>query len=537
MNAHLDTRRHLRVWVGVLLALAASAGGGTSAPMAAQATPGTLVIHVTLLDQDQRPVPVPRHALLVSDNPASTAPRKVVTAADGTVTLKLPPGNYTVDSDRPLEFQGRSYQWTQTLDVRAGQNVTLELNAGNVEAGDLAPMPAGAARPPDPTDILLQWERSVVELWTPTAHASGVVLDAAGLVATSQQVVGKATVVEVQVSATVKLAGRVVVNDAANDVAVVAVDRTALAETKPVPVTCGTAPALTNDQEVLALGIPRGRNPRMTSGKVSRVASRTMIADLPVSFDSIGGPVFVAGGALVGVTSFIGEKEGDRENDTRVVRVDAVCEALTAARTATAGAAAPSATRLPLEPQTSPSREAIAAEVKRRAGSLSPYRIASPEFDVTLMTPVQASANVGSMDFGNWADYVADTTNVLLVRVTPKQVEKPWGKVLRGAAMTRGIRLPPIRSFKSGFGRMEALCGDALVTPIHPFLLERRTSETDAVYEGLYVFDPAAFHPECGSVTLKLYSEKAPDTASTAAIDAKLLQQIRQDVAAIGLGR
>lgn len=529
----------MRVWAGVALAaLAAFAPRGISLhvqAVAAQATPGVLRIRVTLLDADGRPVPVPRHALLVSDNPASTAPRKVVTAADGTATLRLPPGNYTVESDRALEFQGRGYQWIQMLDVPAGQEVTLELTAANAEAAELAPVAPGAARPPDPTDILLQWERSVVALWTPTTHASGVVLDAAGLIATSQQVVGRATAVEVQLNETLKVQGRVVVNDAASDVAVVWVDRAAVASTKAVPPACGAPPALTNDQEILALGVPRGRNARMTDGRVGRVASRTMIADLPVSFDSIGGPVFVAGGTFIGITSFIGEKEGDRENDTRVVRADAVCDALAAARTAMAKTPAPSADRLPIESVAAPSRETLAAEAKRRAGSLSPYRTASTEFDVTLITPVQAFAGGPSMDFANWSDYVGEAPAVLLVRVTPKQVEKAWTKVLRGAAMTRGIRLPPIKQFKSGFGRMEALCGDVPVAPIHPFLLERRTSETDAVYEGLYVFAPDAFPPECGTVTLTLYSEKAPDVASTATLDAKLLQQIRQDFVTIGV--
>ena len=64
---------------------------------------------------------MPRHLLLVSDNPASTVPRRVVTAADGTVTVRLPPGNYTVESDRAVAFQGRAYQWTQTLEVPAGE--------------------------------------------------------------------------------------------------------------------------------------------------------------------------------------------------------------------------------------------------------------------------------------------------------------------------------------------------------------------------------------------------------------------------------
>ena len=87
--------------------------------------------------------------------------------------------------------------------------------------------------------------------------------------------------------------------------------------------------------------------------------------------------------------------------------------------------------------------------------------------------------------------------------------------------MTQGMALPPIKHFKSGFARMQAFCGDAEVTPIHPFRLERRTSESDAIYEGLYAFDPGALGPHCGTAKLVLYSEKEPEKGDTRALDPK----------------
>jgi hypothetical protein len=168
---------------------------------------------------------------------------------------------------------------------------------------------------------------------------------------------------------------------------------------------------------------------------------------------------------------------------------------------------------------------------KRRAGSLSPYRAVSADFDIAFITPVVAYAGLQSMDFGNWHDYVADTPTVLLVRVTPKQVENFWTTVARGAARLQGLALPPITHFKSGFARLRALCGGAEITPIHPFLLERRISEREAVYEGLYVFDPGALGPHCASVEFELFSDKTPAKADRAAIDAVVIQQIWQDFA------
>jgi hypothetical protein len=78
---------------------------------------------------------------------------------------------------------------------------------------------------------------------------------------------------------------------------------------------------------------------------------------------------------------------------------------------------------------------------------------------------------------------------------------------------------------------MRALCGEAEVTPIHPFTLEQRVSDTDAISEGLYVFDPGALGPHCGTVKLVLYSEKAPQDGDTRVVDPKVIQQIWQDFA------
>jgi hypothetical protein len=214
----------------------------------------------------------------------------------------------------------------------------------------------------------------------------------------------------------------------------------------------------------------------------------------------------------------------------------------------------PDAAHLPVEPVLPFPVNAFKEAAKRRAGSLSPYQMSTTDFDVNFITPVliygaqyqseQVSGRERGtgklaepalvrplMDFSNWSGYVSDYPPVLLIRVTPKLVESFWTTVARGAARTQGMALPPIKHFKSGFSRMRAFCGDAAVTPIHPFKLEQRVSETDAIYEGLYVFDPGALGPQCGTVKLVLYSEKEPEKADTRVVDPKVVEQIWQDFA------
>src|SRR3989475_10916102 len=118
---------------------------------------GVLHIKVVLVDDERKATPVPRHALLVSDNPASAPPRLIVTALDGTADLKLRPGNYTVESDRPVAFHGKAYQWTQMVDIIAGRDAVLELTADNAEVEPATSTTASAAPlEADPSFLLPQ---------------------------------------------------------------------------------------------------------------------------------------------------------------------------------------------------------------------------------------------------------------------------------------------------------------------------------------------------------------------------------------------
>ena len=177
--------------------------------------PTTLRIRITIVDADQQTRPVPRHGLLISENPTSAAPQLAVTALDGSAEIRLRPGNYTIESDQPLIFQGKSYEWTQTIDVRAGQATTLELNAANaqVEAAGARPASASAAvgETSNASALLLDWQNSVVAIWSPTKRGAGFLIDARGLIATNQRLVGIAKTLEVQLSPTVKVAARVLV--------------------------------------------------------------------------------------------------------------------------------------------------------------------------------------------------------------------------------------------------------------------------------------------------------------------------------------
>ena len=161
-------------------------------------------------------------------------------------------------------------------------------------------------------------------LWTPTTHASGFVIDAKGLIATNQRVVGTATSIEVQLAPTIKVAGTVLAADPVRDVAVLWVEPKLVASVRPVPLDCApaTRPSLTDGQEIFTIGAPLRGQKAIASGTVSRVEPRATLSDLILGRGSAGGPIFAGDGRLAGITSPLNENEeknASLSGDSRIV--------------------------------------------------------------------------------------------------------------------------------------------------------------------------------------------------------------------------
>src|SRR3954447_10129392 len=295
-------------------------------PGASQAL-GTLHIKVVVIDAEQKPTAVPRHLLLISDNPTTAPPRRILTGLDGTAEVRLRPGNYTVESDQPVAFNGKAYQWTQNIDVAAGRDAVLELTAANAEVGPVTPATTTSAPPlhSDPSFLFREWQDSVVTLWTPSVRASGFVIDATGLIATSQRAIGTASSVEVQLTPAIKVAATVLGADPARDVAVLRVDPKVIASVRPVELGCARPEAapVVSGQEIVAIGVSVRQGKDMTTGTVTQVEPHSIAADVRIERGSAGGPVFSADGGVVGITS-LAEKNADRRRTAaRIVPVAA----------------------------------------------------------------------------------------------------------------------------------------------------------------------------------------------------------------------
>jgi hypothetical protein len=527
----------------------------TVVAVSAQPDRGTLRVKVTLADAAQAPTPVQRHALLISDNPPSAAPRQIVTAADGTVVLTLRPGSYIVESDRPVVFGGRAYQWTQVVEIVAGKDLNLDLTTGNAEIVPLDALPAptpGSALREDPL-LLSKYQESVVAVWSPTARVSGFVVDSRGLIATDGRAVGTATVVEVQLAPTVKVPARVLFSERSRDVAIVWVDPSLVATRPSLALACppSQAPSLDDGQAIASITVPRAGETELVYGEVTALQPRRVQTDVRLAFGGSGGPVFNDAGAVVGLTSMSTEPDS-RSEDAAVVPTVFICEALAASLPKLSGAEPPAGIRLPVEP-TRPYPAGTVEDVRRDSTSSAAVPVmSSSDFDVAFVTPPmvrraqqksgwtggqidrspEVQARLGRLtEFGAWSEYFSTLPAVVIVRVTPKMVEGFWKRLGREAAATQGAALPPFKDFKSSFRHMRATCAGVEVTPIHPFVLEHRVSEKNIIREGLYVFDPGAFGPQCATVTLSLYSEAQPERADTLTPTRTVIDKIWTDFA------
>jgi S1-C subfamily serine protease len=503
-------------------------------PLAAMQDTGVLRITVVLTDADGNATPIPRVVLLISDNPATGEPRRVRTGADGAVELKLRPGNYTVESDAPVTLGTQSYAWTQTIDVTGGSNV-LSLTPANAEINTDTGGASGGVAPTraDSAVIFSKWRHSVVEIWTPTAHASGFLIDARGFIATNEPALRDALAVEVEFSPAssdrFKIAGRVIASDRQQGVAIIWIDPATVSSIPVVGPQCSGPPgaAVTYEQKVVALAAPMLEPKSAILGTVGRVETATFQIDWRLTGGAAGGPVFDAGGHPIGITLPDDEREDSRRRDSQAIPLSNACGVLAAAEKKIAGATPPPPTRLRVE-------DSRAARTRKPADPKAPRMtipiVSSSNFDVSILTPAMVDSDMARAnprtDFGHWTDYVNNAPPVLLVRATPKFEESLWKTILRGAAATQGANLPPLRSFSSNFLRMRAFCGAAEVAPIHPFNILREVQDRASIREGLYVFAVGDFGPHCGTVRFDLYSEKSPDKADGLTVDPQLFPKL-----------
>ena len=554
----------LPVSIAAALVLLVAAGARAQDPPPAQPA-AAFRVAVMLVDNDLNVKPVPRHALTLRSESGAGDAVRVVTGLDGKAEALLPPGAYMVESERAVDFQGKSYRWKVPVSLQPGDPKTLELSVDNALVERSAPAGAPAS---DLPSLFKQWQGSVVTVWSDTGHGSGFVADPTGLIVTNQHVVGDSDYAAIQFSPTLKVPAAVLVRAPDRDVAILRVHPKFVEGVTPVTMGFaqeGQAPAV-EGQQVFTIGSPLNQRKVMTTGIVSKVEPKVIISDVNINHGNSGGPLFTLDGLVVGITTF-----GDFTNQggpgiSGIVRIDEARDAIDQARTSL-DAAPPADTELPVEPTTAFPVEGLKATLQAAPVKPTEYTAGVGDFDVTFITPIltygqqyaleQAAlkekakrTKKGSIpapptdpfaDYKNWAEYVGEYRPVLIVDARPKLVEGFWSGFARGLAQSQGLYGGPARlHFKTDFKSMKLFCGQSEILPIHPGKVEHRVAVSnvavrvnDVTYEGFYSYGPDAVNPTCGTVRLVVYNEKDPNSPDVKVLSEKLVKKLWDDFAPI----
>lgn len=522
-----------------------------------------IAVHIKaiLMDRDLNQKPVGKSKFTVIPiEPQLPSTIDITTNFDGGAELLLAPGKYRIVSTQPLDFQGKRYSWNLEMKV-AAPATTVELSNDNAIMSN---SPTAAAVE-DLVSVYKKYRNCVVTVLAEygPAKGTGFIIDPSGLVLTNQHVVRQSEFVAVQLDETHRFRATVLSSDSEKDVAVLWVNFEKAPEALVAPLLQGGDEPAVEGEKVFTIGSPLNQSKVMTTGIVSKVEKRAIISDININHGNSGGPLFNSRGVVIGITTF-----GDLSNSggpgiSGIIRIEEAQGMIADAKARQVATPKPPSELLPNEPTDTYPLDAIKESAFQEKFKTDPYIFSIGDYDVAMITPVlryrglssevkaakekekrtrkSAAAIQGTFqpldDLKGWKEYVGQYSPVLLIQASPKLKETFWSAFGRGMAASHGIAPGPAKlHFKTDFYKMKLLCGSEEVQPLMPGKAERvldvnniAVRVTDATFDGFYVYPFDAIHPECGSVTLQLFSEKDPNAPKTKQLEAKTITAISND--------
>lgn len=517
-------------------------------------------IKAILLDRDLNQKPVAKNKFsIISMDAQLPAAVSITTNFDGTAEAVLSPGKYRIVSEQPLDFQGKRYSWNVEMNV-AAPGTTVELSNDDATISD---SPTTAAIE-DLVSVYKKYRNCVVTVLAEygPAKGTGFIIDRSGLVLTNQHVVRRSEFVAVQLDETHRLRATVLSADPEKDIAVLWVNFEKAPEILAAPLLQrGDEPAV-EGEKVFTIGSPLSQSKVMTTGIVSKVERRAIISDININHGNSGGPLFNSRGTVIGITAFRDPDAGG-PGISGVIRIEEAQAVIADARAHQVGTPKPQADLLPNEPSDTYPLDAIKESAQQDKFKIDPYVFGVGDYDVAVITPIlryrglssevraakekqkrnrkSATAVQGTFepleDIKGWEQYVGEYAPVLLIRASPKLKESFWSAFGRGMAASHGIAPGPASMhFKTDFYKMKLMCGSQEVQPLMPGKVQRVLDVnnallrvTDATFDGFYEYPFNAIHPECGTVTLELFSEKNPTEPKTKQLETKTVMAVFND--------
>ncbi|HJR07625.1 MAG TPA: trypsin-like peptidase domain-containing protein [Pyrinomonadaceae bacterium] len=563
-----------RVAVVVCLLLFVSVvAQGNTATLAGAQTESKLSVQVALVDRDLNVKPVPKQVLLVQKldtegKPDATVPaQELTTSFDGKATLALAAGSYQLSAQKPVEFDGKSYQWSAKFQITQGQDASVELSNDNATVTTLASAPAsGRRRVTEEAELFKNLRDGVVTVEGELGHGTGFIVDERGLILTNQHVVSNSKELRVQFDRTHKVKAILVAEDRDRDVAVLWANLSQCASCKTLRIAEPKAdePAVIEGERVFAIGSPLSQEKILTSGIVSKVEKRAIISDVNINPGNSGGPLFNSLGEVIGLTTF-GESAGFGPGVSGIVRIEEASALLAKAKESAQAKDMPSAELMPTVPEDTFPLDTIKTRLDVKKFEQKFYKAELGDYDVMMLTPVykfylsekdrleavrerekrnKNEGAQGTMDkyrnLRNWAEYAGELKPVVQILAIPEM--KATGKsLLLGAILVAGAGMmtPPDMKFKADFYEMSLVCDGAPITPI-----QRGKSELVVpmpsyykiknrfTYAGIYTFPVEPFEPgKCKQLALNVFSEENPTLPAKKILSPQMVQRVWEDFA------
>ncbi|GAC1615721.1 MAG: hypothetical protein NVS9B13_00240 [Candidatus Acidiferrum sp.] len=510
-------------------------------------------VRVILVDQELNQKPVPFFVVTLK---SGTKALEVKTSLEGTAEAQLPPGRYTVSSQKSAEMGDRRFSWNfQVALSGVQQNLDLTNDNATVEESDVPVLPAKAGSN-DLTEQFKRLKNTVVTVRSESGQGTGFFVDGKGLILTNEHVVGNSEYLAVQFDRTHKILAKLIAADAQKDVALLSVNMAAFPHAALAPLYragAGRTP-VQEGERVFTIGSPLSLDKIITTGIVSKVEAHTIMSDININPGNSGGPLFNGAGQVIGLTTF-GARGDAGPGVSGIVRIEEALALLEQNRAKATNT--PPGTLLPVEPLTPYPSAGLTEALRVEKYDARPYYFTAGDFNIALSTPPldyreqeekrllaerehkkrnkkQLSPDEGGGDSDapkEWEGEAGEHPAVFGIYVMPKAKEgfgSAFGRSLNPNAAAK-------LKFKTDFQAMKLFCGDKEVMPIHPgrvpvtvSVRNRAVKMEDSTYKGVYMYPPDAVNPDCAQVRLEIYSAKGGEP-TVKNFDEKTVQHVWAD--------
>jgi S1-C subfamily serine protease len=516
-------------------------------------TTANVIFKVAVVDKNLNLKNVPKFPLVLRKTDDSAfVEQRISTSVEGAANAALPVGSYTVSSEKPLEFEEKSFVWEHNFKVEAGKDSIVELSNDNAKITNLTASVAASNSPrrriTEEAELFKTLRDGVVTVEGELGAGTGFIVDDRGLILTNQHVVSKSTEIRVRFDKQTVVRAKLIHEDPERDIAVLLANLSACKTCRALKIAENAPdnPPIVEGERVFAIGSPLFQDKILTSGIVSKVEKRAIISDISINPGNSGGPLFNLDGDVIGLTTF-GVDAGAGPGISGIVRIEEAADLLGKAREDLKTRTAPTAELLPTVPEGTFPVETIKTRIEAsKKFDQKPYKDDIKDYQINYMTPVfkfylSEKDRIESMkdrdkrnkdkgtttnstvdryrDLRNWNEYAGELRPAVEILALPEVAAS--GKslllgVLTGVASQGMIMTPPNYKFKADFYQMKLLCNNQEVTPLRRQKVEFGAAmpsyykvKTRFTYAGVYTYPFDVFEPgKCAQMQLQVFSEE-----------------------------